>query len=293
MRLIHITDPHLTPLDGVVPDSPKRALSWLSWQTRRRARHLRSRLDALVRQLGPDKPDCWALGGDLCQIGTAAEVRAAGDWLRRLDRPDRIVLVPGNHDIFGRGSAEAVLQQWSPWLHVDPQRPEWPVVREFGDVRVIALNSAVVTPILLARGAVGQAQRERLAAALQAGDGNCRAVLIHHPPQPGACKPRKALADAAALTEVLRAHGAAFVLHGHVHRNRTGAIPAIAGAEGSEIPVFATASPSAAGPLGAASARIFDIESSRDGYSITMRLVALDAGNRLHPIERLQWISDG
>lgn len=286
MQLVHLTDPHLTPLTGLPPFSLKRWMSWASWQSRRRERHLRSRLDALMTGIRRDEPDLWALTGDLCQIGTADEVGRARDWLAENLPPDRTLLVPGNHDVFARDSDAEVRNQWRDWLHFDPSSPgPWPVVREYGDIALIGLDSAIATPAGRATGRLGAAQRERLAAALDAQRARCRVVLIHHPPVPGSCRSRKRLVDDAETTAVLAKHGAELVLHGHLHHNRRHSIDGPDGA----IPVFCTASASAGGRLGAAAARRFEIRRGGAGYAIAMELLALDAGNRVHVIEREAW----
>jgi len=292
MRLIHLTDPHLTSLDTwrPGPGSGKRWLSWLAWQTRRRHRHHPARLSALTAHLEAARPDAWAITGDLCQIGLEQEAREAAVWLERLAPSERILLVPGNHDIFAPDSAESISRHWAHWLHVDPAAPEWPVVRAFGEATLIGLNSAVVTPVLKAGGRLGEAMRARLGQVLEAARGSCRIVLIHHPPLPGSCKPRKALADDRELTAVLEKAGAAMVLHGHLHGNREYRLDC---ADGATTAVFCTASASASGKQGAAAARTFDIEAVAAGYRIEMRLDALDASNRLHTIERKTWTSAG
>lgn len=292
MRLIHLTDPHLTSLDDWRPglSAGKRWLSWLSWQTKRRARHRPARLSALVRQLKTEGPDAWAITGDLCQIGLEHEARAAAAWLSELAPPENSLLVPGNHDIFARDSGAIIARHWADYLHVDPESPQWPTVRRFGDLTLIGVNSAVVTPILNAGGRLGKEMRQRLDDTLDRHRDSCRFVLIHHPPMPGSCKARKALADDRQLSELLAGRGCAVVLHGHLHRNREYRLGT---ADGGEISVFCTASASAAGPQGAASARIFDVAPASGGYRIVMRLIALDAGNRAHTIDSREWISAG
>lgn len=292
VRLIHLTDPHLSSLDAWRPGlgAGKRWLSWLSWRGRRRERHRRHRLGALTEYLKTTDPDAWAITGDLCQVGLERETMEAAGWLGELAPPERTLLVPGNHDIFARDSAGAILRHWAEHLHVDPDSPTWPVVRRFGDVAMIGVNSAVVTPVLRASGRVGRVMRDRLGEALDANRGCCRVVLIHHPPMPGICKRRKALVDDREVSELLAEHGAGMVLHGHLHRNRE---YAIATRGGNSVPVFCTASASAAGGLGAAAARIFDIESDAGGYRIGMRLEALDGRDTAHTIERREWNSAG
>jgi 3',5'-cyclic AMP phosphodiesterase CpdA len=97
----------------------------------------------------------------------------------------------------------------------------FPYVRLLGRVALIGVNSAVVTPPMIAWGEVGAAQRERLGRLLdKLGQAQLfRLVLIHHPPLPGQAKPARGLRDAAALEEVLVRHGAELVIHGHNHVN--------------------------------------------------------------------------
>lgn len=291
MRLIHLTDPHLTSLNGWRPGltAGKRWLSWLSWQTKRHKRHRRPRLSALVDQLKADGPDAWAITGDLCQIGLEREAREAAAWLAELASPENSLLVPGNHDIFAQDSCATIIRHWADHLHVDVHAPQWPAVRRIGDLTLIGLNSSVVTPILSAGGRLGKEMRQRLDDILTRHRDSCRFVLIHHPAIPGSCKPRKALADDREFSELLSARGCAVVLHGHLHRNREYRLESVDG----EISVFCTASASAAGPQGAAAARIFDVERATGGYRIVMQLKALDASNRAHVIERRTWICAG
>lgn len=284
MRLIHLTDPHLTSLAGRRPGAlcAKRWLSWLSWQARRKARHRPARLAALINALDP--PEAWAVTGDLCQTGQAGEIDEAARWLERLADPERVALVPGNHDIFGRDSAPRVQRRWGAYLHLDA---DWPTLLRIGPVSLIGVNSAVVTPILRASGKVGDSAAARLAERLDAERDRCRVVLIHHPPLPGVCAPRKALHDAGELSAILHQHDPALVLHGHLHRNHEWPL-------GGNGKVFCTASASAAGRAGAAAAREFRIARGADaGFDIEMRLLALDASNRLHVIDRQQWRTPG
>lgn len=289
MRLIHLTDPHLTSLDGWLPGprAGKRWLSWASWQTGRRHKHVPGRLRRLTDQLRSLKPHVWAVTGDLCQIGLDREIEQARQWLGALADAERVVLVPGNHDIFAEGSEATIRRVWLDYLHLGDAQGSWPVVREFGDVTLIGLNSAVVTPAFRASGQLGPESRARLGELLDRTRDRFRVVLIHHPPIPGLSRRRKALSDDAELRRILTAHGADLVLHGHLHHNHEACLDA---QTDKPIRIFCTASASAAGQAGAASARVFDIEpDTRAGFRCRMRLIALDASHRAHEIQRLEW----
>jgi 3',5'-cyclic AMP phosphodiesterase CpdA len=96
---------------------------------------------------------------------------------------------------------------------------DFPFVRRFGDVALVALSSAIPTMPFMAAGRLGPAQRAHLALALDelGRRGLFRVVLIHHPPLPGQAGWRRGLRDARALKKVLKEHGAELVLHGHDH----------------------------------------------------------------------------
>jgi 3',5'-cyclic AMP phosphodiesterase CpdA len=268
MRLAHLTDPHLTPLPEGWPGGwpSKRWMSWLSWQRRRRHVHRHGYLDALIEAVRDEAPDLWAVTGDLCQTGTVEEIKVATRWLEELAPADKMLLTPGNHDVFGKGSRERVDADWAPWLHQPTDRV---AVRRFGPVSLIAVDSALVTPVASAQGRVGDTGRRRLAEALDETRGGFRVVLIHHPPAPGLCKRRKALVDDAEVTELLRARGAGLVLHGHLHRDCRHDLTT---KDGTALPVFCT--PSASAPD--AAARLFDIEPEGDAFRVRMRLLRAD-----------------
>ncbi|MBY6205461.1 metallophosphoesterase family protein [Halomonas denitrificans] len=269
MRFVHLTDPHLTPLTGRWPPGwpSKRWLSWLSWQRRRRHLHVRERLDALIEAAREHAPDAWALTGDLCQTGTAEEIEVATRWLEQLAPAERILLTPGNHDVFGADSRRRVDLRWARWLHGPIDRV---AVRRFGPATLIAVDSAVVTRVGSAAGRIGARARDRLGAALRDARGTFRVVLIHHPPAPGLCKRRKALADDAELADLLAREGAGLVLHGHLHHDRRHDLTAV---DGSTIPLLCTASASAPD----ASARLIDVDADQTGFRVRMRSLRHDA----------------
>ena len=84
--------------------------------------------------------------------------------------------------------------------------------------RSIGLSSGVPTAPFLATGWLGDKQCAALSAMLEAlkGENLFRVVLIHHPPVSEAPR-HKRLIDAAAFMQVIAAHGAELVLHGHDH----------------------------------------------------------------------------
>lgn len=126
-----------------------------------------------------------------------------------------------------------------------PRHVDYPKLRIFGRVAVIALCSAIPTPIFRAGGRLGSTQLVRLERLLERARalGLFRLVMVHHPITVSSEPTRRALWDAGALREVLMRQGAELVLHGHTHRRRLGAVP---GPDGP-IPVIGVPSSSELG----------------------------------------------
>jgi 3',5'-cyclic AMP phosphodiesterase CpdA len=218
--MAHVSDlhlpfePRLTPLQRL----SKRQLSAWSWR-RRRALHRPEILDALVADMRASAVDHIVVTGDITNFALPDEFRRAADWLRALAPPGQLSVVPGNHDALVPVPHAGGLHAWREWM---PDAAGWPSLRRFGAVTLIGLDSALPTAPLLARGALGHAQLARLERVLaeEGGAGQLRVVALHHPPAEGAVSRRKALADRAALRDVLQRAGAELVLHGHARDAR-------------------------------------------------------------------------
>lgn len=250
--LVHLSDVHLGPIAGLQLRhwNAKRALGLVNWHRGRRHVHLRATADLIAADALAQNPDHIAVTGDLANLGLPGEFATALTWLEGLGEPARVSVVPGNHDIYsGRIGTASCLETWAPymrdsdaWNETAPVR--FPYVKTQGRVAFVGLNSAVPTPPFVAAGRLGEAQIAQLASILdRLGEaGLIRVVLIHHPPLPGQAPPRRALQDAAALTDVLDRHGAELVLHGHNHRDML----AWRTSSGRGVPVIGVASASAA-----------------------------------------------
>ena len=81
MRLVHVTDPHLTNLDGVGFSDlrGKRWSGYISWHKNRRKKYLPAVLERLVTAVKAENADQLLLTGDLAQIGLAMEIEQIGD----------------------------------------------------------------------------------------------------------------------------------------------------------------------------------------------------------------------
>ena len=74
-RFAHLSDPHLSSLEGVRASQliNKRALGYLSWKRRRRFEHRREVLDALQNDLDMASLDQLLVTGDLTHVGLPQE----------------------------------------------------------------------------------------------------------------------------------------------------------------------------------------------------------------------------
>ncbi len=293
MRLIHLTDPHLSSLAGQTFRAlhGKRRSGYLSWTYKRQRIYQHGTLELLTTAIRAEAADQLILSGDLVQIGLEQEIREASSWLAELAPSQQIFFVPGNHDVYARDSWTALRRHWNFILPTtakgepDSSTAAYPFTRDLGMVRLIGVSSACVTPIFSARGALGQDQFKRLGHLLQQTRelGRMPCLAIHHPPLPHMSAWRKALKEVHTLQALISAQQPALVWCGHLHRN-------IEVTEGAAR-VFCTAS---AASVNQASFRIFDIDpirqDGRQSWNIHMRLKSIAAdGTRFALADEKRW----
>ena len=69
------------------------------------------------------KPDHIALTGDLVNVALPQEYRRAAEWLAAFDTPDRITVIPGNHDVYVSVPWAESLGLWGAYMAGDGQPP--------------------------------------------------------------------------------------------------------------------------------------------------------------------------
>jgi 3',5'-cyclic AMP phosphodiesterase CpdA len=287
--LAHLSDPHL-PMPPARPGEllNKRVTGYLNWWRHRVHLHVPEALAGIVADIKARQPDHIALTGDLVNVSLPAEFRRAAQWLAEFDRPDRLTVIPGNHDVYVPTAWPDGLGQWGAYMAGDGAPPAqgfevFPTSRRRGDVLLLGLSTGVPKPPFLATGALGEQQigrAERLLA--EAGQaGLCRIVLIHHPPLTDQSR-LKHLDDAEAFQAMIRRVGCEAVLHGHNHRSEVARIAGPAG----PVPVLGVTSASAApgSKYGRARYHLIRIERERDGWRLAVELRALTrAGTGCEP----------
>jgi 3',5'-cyclic AMP phosphodiesterase CpdA len=281
--LAHLSDPHL-PMPEARPRQllNKRITGYYNWWRHRVHLHVPEALAGIVADIKAQKPDHIALTGDLVNVALPQEFRRAADWLASFDRPDRITVIPGNHDVYVPVPWNEGLGQWGAYIAGDGEPPAtgfdvFPTVRRRGPLALVGLSTGVAKPPLLATGDLGEeqiARAERLLGELGR-QGLCRVVLIHHPPLTDQSR-FKHLNDAAAFQAMIRRVGCEAVLHGHNHRSE---IARIEGPRGP-VPVIGVASASAApgSKYGRARYHLIRISHEAGDWRLDVELRALKAG---------------
>ena len=246
-RIAHISDLHIPPLPRVRLRqlTGKRLLGLFSWHYKWKSEHRQVVLDALLAHLQEIKPDHICVTGDITYTTLPAEVDTAVDWLARLGDPQRISLIPGNHDAYVPGALDYALARWSRWMQDDEGQTGFPYLHRRGPVDIVGLSSAVVTLPAVSLGRIGQTQLDKTEALLSRINADQRPCLlmIHHPPQDGAASLQRALSDRKALQQILARSPVDLVLHGHLHYPTRASLDGPSG----PIPVLGAASASAIG----------------------------------------------
>ncbi|NVN87843.1 MAG: metallophosphoesterase [Rhodopseudomonas sp.] len=288
--LAHLSDPHLPPLPAASwrELAGKRVLGYLNWTRNRHTIHRRDVLDALVADIQARQPNHIAVTGDLINIALQAEFAPARAWLDSIGPPDRVSLVPGNHDAYVRETQHCIAQTWGDYLRGDDAAAAvtFPYVRRRGPVTLIGVSTAVPTAPFMATGWLGQAQRdalEHLLAGLANGP-SFRVLLIHHPLR--SKSQHKRLTDAAELLALLQRHGVDLVLHGHDHVHSTIWIDG----PRRQIPVVGVPSASAFadGHRPSAAYNLFTIASDGDGWRCEHRIRGFGDGTEIVDLGRTE-----
>jgi 3',5'-cyclic AMP phosphodiesterase CpdA len=288
--LAHLSDPHLPPLPAarLADLVGKRALGYLNWTRNRHKYQRRDLLDALVSDMQAQAPNHIAITGDLVNLALEAEFAPSRAWLESVGTPDRVTVIPGNHDAYVRTTQHRFLTAWKEYLAGDEAQGGaggFPSLRRRGPLALVSLSSALPTPPLMATGTIGQTQLEalqRMLAGLSA-EQAFRVLLIHHPLRSDSWAKR--LTDSQALLALLKQHGVELVLHGHDHVHSTIRIEGPNGA----IPVIGVPSASALahGRYPAAAYNLFSIERDGLGWRCEQTVRGIDDSLRVGELRRV------
>jgi 3',5'-cyclic AMP phosphodiesterase CpdA len=224
------------------------------------------------------RPDHIAVTGDLVNLALEAEFTPAQAWLESVGTPQRVTVVPGNHDAYVRATRHHFADTFEKYLSCDVAEADgtpFPFVRRRGPLALIGVSSAVPTPPLMATGRLGRAQIDALDRHLaqMSADEAFRVLLVHHPLHSGSRMKR--LTDSKALRAVL--HG-----HDHVHSTMW-----LEGAD-RQIPAVGVPSASALAHRNypAAAYNLFSIARDGEKWRCVQTVRAIDADFRVKQIKQ-------
>lgn len=226
MRILHLSDLHLPVPRALLPFRigvhPKRLIGWLNLRLRREPsfRDGLRRLAQWVDYARVAKPDMILFTGDVCTLGSEAELR----WCRAAIEPLMAAAplfygLPGNHDVYVSRTA------WNRFfgdLCPVPGNPaDWPRRCSPGEnLQLLLLDSTRPLHLPFSNGRIPDSALDRLQAQLQSGSG-FRLVAMHHGlwhenGQPDI--PTHGLLNRRRLVSLLDNQPRCALLHGHMHR---------------------------------------------------------------------------
>lgn len=231
MRIAHLSDLHLLDLDGAVPFRlfNKRLTGYLNLRFHRKHVHKPTAAQAVAQAIRALHVDHVVITGDVSNLALEREF----DRVRRFVEddlslpPDRVSLVPGNHDAYTRGAHRSGRfdKAFAKYLESDVPVAEsgpFPYVKLRGPVAIIGLSTARPRPPFMASGALGRSQVASLRKALAHPEVARRTVVLlqHHPWHHKGMVHLflEGLWDARAEADALRGLEHGLLLHGHQHR---------------------------------------------------------------------------
>ena len=236
MRIAHLSDPHILSFAGVENARlllNKRATGWVNIKLHRGSVHRRQIVEAMMDDIRNGHIDHVVITGDITNLSLEPEFELALQVIARLGfSPDQVSVIPGNHDVYTRGSERD--QRFSQYFakHItsdlavndagNHRSGPFPFVRLRGDAAIIGMSSAVARMPLMASGHAGEKQITALQEALEHPEVRKRTpvVLIHHPlinPRSYVARVTHGLEEAPRIRAILDRRRESLVLHGHLH----------------------------------------------------------------------------
>ena len=212
MRIAHVTDIHVERPILATELTNKRLLGAVNLHVLGRASHFTEASQrALVEAVQAVDADLVLCTGDLTSTATEAEFTAARALLSPIMRPDRWLVIPGNHDVY---TSESLGRFAASFGEVAPARSV-----SVGGWDIVLVD--VCHPDWLSRGWLGSQGLDLLETSLSLGE--APALVALHYPLRGRDGERygpfsRACADAEAIEGVLlRYPRVKLIVHGHEH----------------------------------------------------------------------------
>lgn len=229
MRIAHITDTHI-----LEPEHHSRSgihrfrVNFLSFGREKDAEDRRARLLAAIGAATSAGAAHIVMTGDMTEDGQPDQFEALAEVLEASGvDPERITLVPGNHDLYTDLHAWDIAMSGplGPWAATS--RLGSLIVRD--EVAILPVSTCFKQHYLFSGGRLGSHNARRIDwAAEQARALGCALVVgMHHPVFPHPVSVGTwwdGLRDHHVVSGLLRENPEAFVFHGHIHRKVTRAV---------------------------------------------------------------------
>ncbi len=235
MRIAHFSDLHLLSFEGVTLGRflNKRLTGWAMLRFHRKSVHKPHAVRAVADEVKRARIDHVAITGDLTNLALEPEFELVRRFIES-DlglHPDQVSVIPGNHDVYTRGSAhkrrfEEYCRDWIrsdiPEIGVEHFGARYPYVKLRGPCAIIGMSTAVPRGPLMAAGQFGSAQLDQLEKLLEHDDVKSRSkvILQHHPAhnlRNRVIAYLEGLHDSRHMVKKLARLEHGLILHGHSH----------------------------------------------------------------------------
>lgn len=229
MRIAQITDTHILESDHQMRSGRHRIrVNFLSFGRAKDAEDRRVRLLKAIDCAVAAGAGHIVMTGDMTEDGEPDQFEALAEVLDASGvEPERITLVPGNHDLYTDLHAWDIalsgpLSRWAPTSRLGSL-----IVRK--NVAILPISTCFKQHYLFSGGRLGSHNARRIAwAAEQAEQLGCALVVgMHHPVFPHPVSVGTwwdGLRDHNVANALLEEHPEVFVFHGHIHRKVTKAV---------------------------------------------------------------------
>ncbi len=225
MRIAQLSDVHVLDLEGVTLRRffNKRITGLANLRGKRHNAHPIALLERAIDDVLAQEVDHVVVTGDLTNLSLESEFSRARELLSRLGGPDRLSVIPGNHDVYTRGAQRARRFEgyFGEWMWPPGKERTYPWHKQVGDVELFGFCSAVPRMPLIATGVVSKDQLSRfraLAETRSAGKRFAIALVHHNLHARGSRKDAMhGLTNRDALLSTCQSAGVNLMLHGHTH----------------------------------------------------------------------------
>lgn len=229
MRIAHITDTHLLEPEHLSRSARHMLrVNFLSFGRAKDAADRRYRLLRAICQAEAGGASHFLMTGDMTEDGLPGQFESLAEVLTQSGvDPERITLVPGNHDLYTDDHAWdlALSGPLAPWATTS--RLGSLIVRD--GIAILPVSTSFKQHYLFSGGRLGSHNARRVDwAARQAKAMGCAlGIGLHHPIFPYPVPVGTwwdGLRDHEVMLSLLREHRQTFVFHGHIHKEVTRAV---------------------------------------------------------------------